>query len=158
MVWHFGYNALSLLCGEGVGVWVWVGGGRYRIHHITIACKQGRFKLIFSLYIIKTFTMLDVSECTFFKLLKHLVLTFHRDISCKPALFLVNFYSVKTVHSVSHHFYNFLAEAVCYISDISGWCRLIWSMDAGRLSLTLCEDTVEEEEQNIITGIFKGTV
>jgi hypothetical protein len=25
-------------------------------------------------------------------------------------------------------------------------------MDAGRLSLTLCEDTVEEEEQNIITG------
>jgi hypothetical protein len=31
-------------------------------------------------------------------------------------------------------------------------------MDAGRLSLTLCEDTVEEEEQNIITGIFKGTV
>lgn len=29
--------------------------------------------------------------------------------------------------------------------------RLIWSMDAGRLSLTLCEDTVEEEEENLIT-------
>jgi hypothetical protein len=29
-------------------------------------------------------------------------------------------------------------------------------MDAGRLSLTLCEDTVEEEEQNIITGNLKG--
>jgi hypothetical protein len=38
------------------------------------------------------------------------------------------------------------------IRPISRWFRLIWSMDAGRLSLTLCEDTVEEEEQNIITG------
>jgi hypothetical protein len=25
-------------------------------------------------------------------------------------------------------------------------------MDAGRLSLSLCEDTVEEEEENLITG------
>jgi hypothetical protein len=30
-------------------------------------------------------------------------------------------------------------------------------MDAGRLSLTLCEDTVEEEEQNIITGTLHLT-
>jgi hypothetical protein len=30
--------------------------------------------------------------------------------------------------------------------------RLIWAMDAGRLSLSLCEDTVEEEEENLITG------
>jgi hypothetical protein len=27
-------------------------------------------------------------------------------------------------------------------------------MDAGRLSLTLCEDSVEEEEENLITGAY----
>ena len=30
------------------------------------------------------------------------------------------------------------------------WTRLIWTMDAGGLSLILYEDTVKEEEKNII--------